>query len=192
MEFLRGRDLSRVNYEEGPLPFPRIVDVLKQTLSALDEAHHLGIIHRDVKPENIVLEPTRGGGDFVRVVDFGLAKLRPDMLTGITSGGTNITSPGIVCGTPDYMSPEQGRGDPLDARSDLYALGVIMFQLLTGQLPFEAPSPTQVVLMHLQQQPADPRKLVPERRIPDAIADVCLTALEKDRERRFIDAMAFS
>jgi len=191
MEFLRGRDLSRVAYEEGPLSFPRIVDVLKQTLSALDEAHHLGIIHRDVKPENIVLEPTRGGGDFVKVVDFGLAKLRPDMLTGITANATGITSPGIVCGTPDYMSPEQGRGDPLDARSDLYALGVIMFQLLTGQLPFEAASPTQVVLMHLQQPPPDPRKLVPERKIPDSLAEVCLTALQKDRDRRYKDAPAF-
>lgn len=191
MEFLRGRDLSRVAYEEGPLAFPRLVDILKQTLNALDEAHHLGIIHRDVKPENIVLEPTRGGGDFVKVVDFGLAKLRPDMLTGIVSGGTGITSPGIVCGTPDYMSPEQGRGDPLDPRSDLYALGVIMFQLLTGQLPFEAASPTQVVLMHLQQPPPDPRKLCPERRIPDALAEVCLTALSKDRNKRHPDAQAF-
>jgi serine/threonine-protein kinase len=191
MEFLRGRDLSRVAYEEGPLSFPRIIEVLKQTLAALDEAHHLGIIHRDVKPENIVLEPTRGGGDFVKVVDFGLAKLRPDMLAGITTGGTGITSPGIVCGTPDYMSPEQGRGDPLDARSDIYALGVIMFQLLTGQLPFEAASPTQVVLMHLQQPPPDPRKLAPERKIPDVLAETCLTALEKDRNRRYADAQAF-
>ncbi|MBI2389477.1 MAG: protein kinase [Deltaproteobacteria bacterium] len=191
MEFLRGRDLSRVAYEEGPLAFSRIVDILKQTLAAPDEAHHLGIIHRDVKPENIVLEPTRGGGDFVKVVDFGLAKLRPDMLTGIVTGGTGITSPGIVCGTPDYMSPEQGRGDPLDPRSDLYALGVIMFQLLTGQLPFEAASPTQVVLMHLQQPPPDPRKLVPERKIPDSLADVCLTALSKDRAQRYADANAF-
>src|SRR5438876_1124028 len=86
------------------------------------EAPPIGTIHRDVKPENIVLEPMRGGGDFVKVVDFGLAKLRPDMLSGITGNSTGITSPGIVCGTPDYMSPEQGRGDPLDARSDLYAL----------------------------------------------------------------------
>jgi len=191
MEFLRGKDLGRIAYDEGPLAFPRIVDILKQTLAALDEAHHLGIIHRDVKPENVVLEPTRGGGDFVKVVDFGLAKLRPDMLTGITTGGTGITSPGIVCGTPDYMSPEQGRGDPLDPRSDLYALGVIMFQLLTGQLPFEAASPTQVVLMHLQQPPPDPRKLVPERKIPDALAEVCLTALQKDRVKRYPDAQTF-
>ena len=134
MEFLRGRDLARVVYEDGLLPISRIVDVMVQVLAALDEAHHLDIIHRDLKPENVVLEPMRSGGDFVKVVDFGLAKIR--------DVGTNITSPGLVCGTPDYMAPEQGRGDPIDARSDLYACGVILFQLLTGRLPFEAESPT--------------------------------------------------
>ena len=145
MEFLRGRDLARVTYEDGLLDFPRIIDVLCQVLAALAEAHHLDIIHRDLKPENIVLEPMRSGGDFVKVVDFGLAKMRDQ--------NSNITSPGLVCGTPDYMAPEQGRGDPIDARSDLYACGVILYQLLTGRLPFEAESPTQVVLMHLSQQP---------------------------------------
>ena len=131
MEFLRGKDLARVAYEEGPLAFARIVDVLRQVLLALGEAHDLGIIHRDLKPENVILEPLRRGGDFVKVVDFGLAKLRADTQT------PSVTSPGIVCGTPDYMAPEQGRGDTIDGRSDLYAVGVILFQLLTGRLPFE-------------------------------------------------------
>src|SRR5207237_1347625 len=107
MEFLRGKDLARVAYEEGPLPFRRIVSILRQVLAALSEAHHLGIIHRDLKPENIILEPVRTGGDFVKVVDFGLAKMRAE------TSSPSITSPGIVCGTPEYMSPEQGRGDPL-------------------------------------------------------------------------------
>lgn len=191
MEFLRGRDLARLVDEEGPLSFLRIIDILKQILKALDEAHHIGIIHRDIKPENIVIEPIRAGGDLVKVVDFGLAKLRPDVLMGFSSGSTNVTHPGIVCGTPDYMSPEQARGDTLDARSDLYALGVIMFQLLTGRLPFEATTPTQVVLMHLQEAPADPRQLAPERRIPPVLAEIVLRALEKDRERRYVDAAAF-
>src|SRR5260370_15372982 len=124
MEFLRGRDLSRVQYDEGPLPFRRIVNILKQVLAALSEAHHLDIIHRDLKPENIILEPVRSGGDFVKVVDFGLAKIRAD------TQQPSITSPGIVCGTPEYMSPEQARGDTLDARSDLYAADVILYQLL--------------------------------------------------------------
>jgi serine/threonine-protein kinase len=186
MEFLRGKDLARVQYEEGPLSFRRLVNVLRQVLAALSEAHHLGIIHRDLKPENVILEQVRTGGDFVKVVDFGLAKMR------IEAVQPNITSPGIVCGTPEYMSPEQGRGDPLDARSDLYAVGVIFYQLLTGRLPFEAESPTQVVLMHITEPPEDPRTVVPERGIPSLLADVCLMALAKDPAHRFGDADEFA
>ena len=186
MEFLRGRDLARVTYDDGSLTFRRIVDVLCQVLAALAEAHHLGIIHRDLKPENIVLEPMRTGGDFVKVVDFGLAKMKVEVVP------TNITIPGIVCGTPDYMAPEQGRGDPIDARSDLYACGVILFQLLTGRLPFEAESPTQVVLMHLSIPAPDPSMVAPERDIPEALVDICLKALEKDANKRFQTADEFS
>jgi serine/threonine-protein kinase len=186
MEFLRGRDLARVAYEEGPLSFRRIVNVLRQTLAALGEAHHLGVIHRDLKPENIILEPMRTGGDFVKVVDFGLAKVRE------AEEKPSITSPGIVCGTPEYMSPEQGRGDPIDARSDLYAVGVIFFQMLTGRLPFEAESPTQVVLMHISTPPPDPRKIAPERQIPEALVNVLLMAMAKEPEHRFSDADEFA
>src|SRR5271170_3963922 len=171
MEFLRGRDLARVTHEDGPLPFRRIVDVLRQTLAALAEAHSESIIHRDLKPENIILEPVRSGGDFVKVVDFGLAKMREE------TQQPNITSPGIVCGTPEYMSPEQARGDPLDPRSDLYAVGVILYQLITGHLPFEAESPTQVVLSHLTEVPRNPRDVAPERQIPQSLVDVALKAL---------------
>jgi serine/threonine-protein kinase len=186
MEFLRGRDLARVQYEEGPLAFRRIVSVLRQVLAALSEAHHLEIIHRDLKPENIILEPLRTGGDFVKVVDFGLAKVRSETV------GPGITSPGIVCGTPEYMSPEQGRGDALDPRSDLYGVGVIFYQLLTGKLPFEAESPTQVVLMHITKAPTDPRLMAPERHIPNELAEVCLLALAKEPQHRFSDAEEFS
>ncbi|HEX7663488.1 MAG TPA: protein kinase, partial [Polyangiaceae bacterium] len=186
MEFLRGRDLSRVAYEEGPLAFRRIVDILKQVLAALSEAHHLEIIHRDLKPENIIIEPLRQGGDFVKVVDFGLAKMQE------ASNQPSITSPGIVCGTPEYMSPEQGRGDPLDPRSDLYAVGVILFQLLTGRLPFEADSPTQVVLMHLSKAPPDPRSVAPDRMIPQPLVDLTMRALSKEPPDRFVNADAMS
>jgi serine/threonine-protein kinase len=186
MEFLRGKDLARVAYEEGPLPFSRIVDVLRQVLAALGEAHDLGIVHRDLKPENVILEPLRRGGDFVKVVDFGLAKLRAD------TQGPGVTSPGIVCGTPDYMAPEQGRGDPIDGRSDLYAVGVILFQLLTGRLPFEAESPTQVVMMHLTVPVPDPRQVAPERRIPDPLVEAVMRALAKDVRKRYQDAQEFA
>jgi hypothetical protein len=187
MEFLRGKDLARVAYEEGPLPFSRIVDVLRQVLAALGEAHDLGIVHRDLKPENVILEPLRRGGDFVKVVDFGLAKLRAD-----AQQGPGVTSPGIVCGTPDYMAPEQGRGDPIDGRSDLYAVGVILFQLITGRLPFEAESPTQVVMMHLTVPVPDPRQVAPERHIPDPLVDVVMKALSKDVRKRYQDALEFA
>ena len=185
MEFLRGKDLARVVYEEGPLGFARIVNILKQVLAALAEAHHLGIIHRDLKPENIILERLRSGTDFVKVVDFGLAKVR-------ATQASSITSPGIVCGTPDYMAPEQGRGDPIDARSDLYAVGVIMFRLLAGRLPFEGESATQVVLKHITLPPPDPRRIAPDRNIPAALVDVVLKALEKHPNDRYQDALAFS
>jgi serine/threonine-protein kinase len=186
MEFLRGRDLSRVIHDEGPLPLRRIVDVLRQTLAALAEAHNEDIVHRDLKPENIILEPSRSGGDFVKVVDFGLAKMR------VEKQQPGITSPGIVCGTPEYMSPEQARGDPLDARSDLYSVGVILYQLLTGRLPFEAESPTQVVLAHISEPPEDPREVAPERMIPKSLVDVTLKALEKKAADRFQDADGFA
>ena len=186
MEFLRGRDLARVTYEDGPLAFARIVDVLRQTLAALDEAHSEDIIHRDLKPENIILEAARSGGDFVKVVDFGLAKMREE------AHKPGITSPGIVCGTPEYMSPEQARGDPLDPRSDLYAVGVILFQLLTGRLPFHGDSPTQVVLAHLTEAPPDPRAIAIDRDIPPSLALITLRALAKDPSMRFQDANAFA
>jgi serine/threonine protein kinase/tetratricopeptide (TPR) repeat protein len=186
MEFLRGRDLARVTHEDGALPFRRIVDVLRQTLAALAEAHSANIIHRDLKPENIILEPVRSGGDFVKVVDFGLAKMRAE------TQQPGITSPGIVCGTPEYMSPEQARGDPLDARSDLYSVGVILYQLITGRLPFEAESPTQVVLAHLTEAPPNPNDVAPERQIPKPLVEVALKALAKDPKDRYQDSDGFA
>jgi serine/threonine-protein kinase len=183
MEFLRGKDLAHVLWEEGPLSPARAVGVLRQILAALFEAHELGIIHRDIKPENLLLDKLRTGGDFVKVVDFGLAKVRADV-------APSVTMPGIVCGTPDYMAPEQGRGDSLDARSDLYACGVLLFQILTGRLPFEADSPTQMVLLHMSAPPPDPRNFHPG--VPDPLAAVTLKALSKSPADRYQSAVEFA
>ena len=186
MEYLRGKDLARTVDEQGPLAIERIVDIMCQVLGALDEAHELSIVHRDLKPENIVLEPVRSGRDFVKVVDYGLAKMRDP------APGAAVTSPGFVCGTPEYMSPEQGRGDPLDGRADLYSIGVILFQLLTGRLPFEAETSTRLLLAHLTDVPPDPRDVAPHRQIPDELAEITLQLLEKQPAARFATARDLS
>lgn len=186
MEYLRGQNLAQVHSMDGPFTPRRIIGVLRQVLLALGEAHELGIIHRDLKPENIVLEPMRRGGDFVKVVDFGLAKLKAEG----TSGG--ITMPGIVCGTPDFMAPEQGRGDSIDGRADLYAVGVVLYWLLTGRLPFESESPTQVVLMHIGTPVPNPREVAPHRQISDGLLRVVFRALAKSPRDRFADAHEFA
>lgn len=180
MEYLRGRDLATVAHEEAPLDPARILDIMTQTLAALEEAHHNGIIHRDLKPENIVLAPLRSGGDFVKVLDFGLAKV----LQAVREG-KRITDPGMVCGTPEYMAPEQARGDAVDHRADLYACGVLLFELLCGQLPFDGGSPREVVLMHLSSLPPDPRTVAPDRGLWPELVDVVLKALAKSPSERF-------
>jgi serine/threonine protein kinase len=186
MEYLRGRDLERMVREDGALSFARIIDILLQLLDALSEAHELDIIHRDLKPENIVIEPVRSGGDFVKVVDFGLAKIMN------AADDVSITATGTVCGTPDFMSPEQCRGDKLDARSDLYAVGVNLFVLLTGRVPFLADTPTQALLLHLTAPAPEPREVAPDRLIPESLARVTLKALEKDPAKRYQSADAFA
>jgi serine/threonine-protein kinase len=177
MEFLSGKDLALVMHEEGPLAVERVCNILINTLDALGEAHELGIVHRDLKPENIILRPLRSGDDLVKVVDFGLAT--------IVGKESSITKPGLVCGTPDYMSPEQGRGDGVDGRGDLYALGVVLFELLVGHLPYIDDTPTRVVLRHLNDPIPDPREASPNRDIPDRLAEVTMKALAKDANERY-------
>jgi serine/threonine protein kinase len=181
MEHLGGKDLATVIAEEGPLPFKRICRILRHVLAALGEAHVLNVIHRDLKPENIICQRLRRGDESVKVVDFGLATI-------VGPGSSSITTPGLVCGTPDYMSPEQARGDELDGRSDLYALGVMLFEMLTDRLPFTDETPTKVVLRHIHDPVPDPRKVAPQRKIPDALAALTMRALSKSAADRFQSA----
>ncbi|HET6439024.1 MAG TPA: protein kinase [Anaeromyxobacter sp.] len=183
MEYLAGRDLGRVVAEDFPLPEARIVRIGVQVLSALAEAHAQGIIHRDLKPENVMVEPRRDNPDFVKVLDFGIAKI-------VNAGEDEpkLTQAGLVCGTPEYMSPEQARGADLDARSDLYAMGVLLYQLCTGDLPFESDTPVGFLTAHLSQIPVPPRQRRPDLAISKAMDVLVTRALEKDPAKRFATA----
>ena len=181
MEYLAGKDLAHILAEEGPLPFGRICRVARHVLSALGEAHALGVVHRDLKPENVICRTVRKGAEQIKVVDFGLAHI-------VGPGGTSITTPGLVCGTPDYMSPEQGKGETVDGRGDLYSVGVVLFEMLTDRLPYEDDTPTKVVFKHIHDPTPDPRETAPHRAIPDDLAEVCLKALRKKASERFQSA----
>jgi hypothetical protein len=146
MEYVPGRDLARVLREDGSLPEARVADIGQQILGSLAEAHQAGIVHRDMKPGNVMLMQTGPGEDFAKVLDFGIAKLRDE-------ASTSQTGTGSIVGTPNYLSPEQARGDRLDARADLYAVGCVLYELVCGQAPFAGRSPMAVVNAHLHEAP---------------------------------------
>ncbi len=181
MEHIDGVDLADLLYQEYPLDPRRIIHIVKQICMALDEAHANGVLHRDLKPENIMVEDRRNVKDFVKVLDFGIAKLQ-DNSPGAGGANTFQTVAGVVCGTPEYMSPEQARGEKLDGRSDLYSVGILLYQLLTNQLPFEADSALGVVTKHLTEQPRPPRQLNPG--VLPALEALCLSLCAKNRDMR--------
>jgi serine/threonine protein kinase len=189
MELLTGRDLAQAIRDDFPLPLPRVVRIMSQVLSALEEAHARGVIHRDLKPSNVMLVDRRGEKDFVKVCDFGIAKATLD--DGKDDQGSMLTIQGLVCGTPEYMAPEQARGEPLDGRADLYAVGVILYQLVTGDIPFRADSPMAIVSRHLVDIPVPPTRRRPDLRLPKIIDDIVMRGLEKDRDMRYPNAVAF-
>jgi serine/threonine-protein kinase len=157
-------------------------------LSALEEAHAQGVIHRDLKPSNIMLIERRGEKDFVKVCDFGIAKAT---LSDADDRAAMLTIQGLVCGTPEYMAPEQARGEPLDGRADLYATAVILYQMVTGDIPFRADSPMAIVSRHLVEAPVPPSRRRPDLRLPKIIDDLVLRGLEKERDMRYPNAVAF-
>ena len=188
MELLTGRDLAQVIRDDFPLPLPRVVRILSQVLSALEEAHAQGVIHRDLKPSNIMLIQRRDEKDFVKVCDFGIAKAT---LSEADDRAAMLTIQGLVCGTPEYMAPEQARAEQLDGRADLYAAAVILYQMVTGDIPFRADSPMAIVSRHLVEAPVPPSKRRPDLRLPKIVDDVVLRGLEKEREMRYPTAVAF-
>src|SRR2546422_174174 len=179
MEFLHGRALQALVQPGVPLSLGRAGPILLQCCRALQAAHEPGIVHRDFKPDNVFLVDRDGRTDFVKLVDFGIAKLTD-------STGAHLTQTGTVMGTPAYMSPEQVAGEPsIDARSDVYSLGVTMFQMFTGKVPFADAGPSfgRILTAHLQQPPPRPSTLNPE--IPAEVEEIILRTLEKSPDDRY-------
>jgi len=190
MEYVEGRSLREVIQGESPMPVARVCGIARQVASALDAAHRLGMVHRDIKPANILVLSTPEG-EQAKVLDFGIAKLRESRASDTTAGMT-LTGPGMVVGTPPYMSPEQAlgkRGDEIDGRSDLYSLGIVMYQMLTGELPFAADTTVAMLLAHIQALPA-PLGGRPGLKIPEPVASVVMRCLEKKPEARPASAKA--
>jgi tRNA A-37 threonylcarbamoyl transferase component Bud32 len=184
MEFLDGESLAELAMREAPLPIERSLGIARQVASALGAAHAKGIFHRDVKPENVYLV-RRGDADFVKVVDFGISKaVKPGGDDG--GEGYRLTHTGLLLGTPLYMSPEQARGEEdLDHRVDIWALGVLLYECLTGEVPFRANNYLGIISQVLTHEPAPPSKLRPELGIADAVETVVMRAMDKDRSRRY-------
>jgi serine/threonine protein kinase len=174
MELVEGRDLRAVIKQQGPFTQGAATEIIRQVCGALDEAHRQNVVHRDLKPENIVVQQTPTGLQ-VKVLDFGIASLR-DLTT------NRLTQTGQLMGTPHYMSPEQCVGEELDGRSDIYSLGVVLFEMLTGSVPFNSPTPTAIVVQHVNQQPPPLRAL--NLSISPAVEAVVLRAMAKRREDR--------
>jgi serine/threonine-protein kinase len=206
MEFLDGESLEDLIERGAPIALHRAINIINQIASALAAAHEKGIVHRDLKPENIMLikrpgrrETIRATGrdpdgsqkfvvereesyDFVKVLDFGIAKVNdPDLGLG---AGTGTTVAGTIFGTPEYMSPESAKGLLVDHRSDIYSLGVIFYDMLTGRVPFEAQTPVEVLHKHINDPPAPPRQRNPRAEITEAAERLILKALAKDPARR--------
>ena len=185
MEYLAGRNLAQVVRAEGPMTAQRAIPVMSQACAALDEAHRAGIIHRDLKPENIFLTTQGGITDFPKVLDFGLAKVTEKQMK---PGSMILTREGMVFGTPEFMSPEQARGKTLDARSDIYSLGIIIYELLTGKLPFDAKQPIEFIQYHVNEPPILLSERVEGLYFPPGLEAVVMRALAKDPDDRFASA----
>jgi serine/threonine-protein kinase len=183
-EFLRGKSLSDVMSQEGPLEFKRIVRLMGQILSALEESHNCGVVHRDLKPDNIMVSVLRGGDDFVKVLDFGIAQIQE-------KNSQKLTQQGQLFGTPDYMAPEQIRSQEVTGAADIYATGVMLFELLTGQLPFTAENLFDVLKDHLYTAVPKLDEIIPEQNYPPQLQKILDRALAKDPEKRFDDPGEF-
>ncbi len=181
MEYLDGESLVDVLRREGALPATRALRLVRQMAEGLGAAHAAGIVHRDLKPGNIQVLQRPRQPDLLKILDFGIAHFQGAQLA-------QLTRPGVILGSPTYVSPEQLRALPLDGRSDIYSLGVIFYELLVGRPPFVAATQLELLRMHLQDQPTPPSAVRPDRAIPTVVEAIVLRCLEKDAARRFQSA----
>jgi serine/threonine protein kinase len=180
MEYVEGRSLRAILKERGALPLDEVVEIAKQVCAGLEVAHQQGIIHRDIKPENLIVAE-RSQGRLVKILDFGIARLNEP------EASANRTQTGVILGTVAYMSPEQAAGathEQIDARADVYSLGMVIYEMLTGRVAFKGDAVLAVINQHLREKPKPPGRLRPDLNIPAAIERAVLKALEKDREHR--------
>lgn len=180
IEYLEGQTLKDRLRLDGPMSPEQAIDIAAQMASALERAHQLDIIHRDLKPENIMLVERDGQQDTVKILDFGVARVR---LTE-QHADAQLTQAGTVWGTPTYMSPEQATGSEVDGRADLYSLGVILYEMLSGRPPFEGNNSARVMASHVTLKPQTLREICPELRLPDGLEDLVLKLLEKEPDAR--------
>jgi serine/threonine-protein kinase len=185
MEFIDGKPLSRVIADERVLPIDRVIHITNQIAEGLAAAHALGIVHRDLKPDNVMITRKGADRDFVKVLDFGIAKTVAD-----DAAGENLTKTGFVLGTPVYMSPEQLLGEKLDPRSDIYSLAIIVYEMLAGRLPFEGDNPQAVMMKRVMSEPIRLRAAAPS--ISEPVEQAVMAGLARDREKRTAEVETFA
>lgn len=184
MEYLDGYSLGELLEKQAPLPLPRALHIATQICDAVGAAHDQGIVHRDVKPENVMVVQRRGDPDFVKVLDFGIARLLWDEQSAMTQSG-------VIFGTARYISPEGAAGEATDARSDVYGIGVLIYQLLTGRTPFDASTPVSMLMKHIHETPPALRSVGTGAQAPQAIEDIVMRSLAKNPDARYPNANAF-